>query len=165
MISIPGYEIHKKVISSPSISLYEGLRINDGAPALFCLVHASPFNQDAIAGLKNKLIRIKDLHAPCVPEILEIRDHSGDLLQIYRSLSALSLPEVLPQIKGSIEKFLETAIQLGESLEILHRHDLNVRDAQFDQIIQDSKAAGAFGEGLADYMDIDGGFFDIGSVF
>lgn len=36
---------------------------------------------------------------------------------------------------------------------------------QLDQIRQDAQLSGTTGEGIADYMDIDGGFFDIGSVF
>lgn len=117
MINIPGYNLGEKVYEGNKITIYSGIRLNDGMPVLLKLLCAEYPNLYDVIKLKNEYELNQKIHSNNILKVYAMESYEKTPVLILEHFHGQSLSGILNEFKKfSLMDFLIIAIKLSQAL-------------------------------------------------
>lgn len=117
MFHIPGYNVGQKIYEGKKIVIYNGLRLNDGAPVFLKLLHTKYPDLSDVAKLKNEYELNKKIHSNHVIKIYSMENYEKTPILILEDFGGETLHKILNRHrKFNLMDFVSIAIELSQAL-------------------------------------------------
>ena len=135
MISISGYRIDREIYTSPHTIIYRGMQLEEQKPVILKTL-TPPYPTPAqIAQLLHESEILKNLNLPGIVKLYKIEKYNHFPVLILEDFGGISLKEYLSNNQLELQKFLQLAIKLAETIGQLHEHHIIHKDIKPSNII------------------------------
>jgi PAS domain S-box-containing protein len=131
LIELPGYSNLEKIVKSGNYILFRGERERDNQKVLIKMSLTEPGDSD----LTYEYEFIKNLDLRGVAKPLAYEKFQCGLALIYRDIKGFSLKALIDSHKISMRTFLEIAISISDTIEILHLNNIIHKDIKPDHFL------------------------------
>ena len=136
---LPGYFITEKLYESHSIIIYRASSTDGNSVILKVLKPEAATTKDKHTRFKHEFAITSRLNLPGVIKALKLEEYQESLIMVLEDIGGESLDRLLCKVYLSIEQFLELAIELADTLEHIHRHNITHQDINPSNIIWNLK--------------------------
>jgi predicted ATPase/class 3 adenylate cyclase/tRNA A-37 threonylcarbamoyl transferase component Bud32 len=121
MSFITGFQIRRRIYESAQSLVFQAVRESDGTPVAIKILKSDYPSATELARYRREFETTHKLNLPGVIQSLELQRHEKTLLIVFEDFGGMSVAELLRERKLSLDEFLDTAIQVTESLGHVHR--------------------------------------------
>lgn len=135
MITIPGYTLLEEIYEGLNTIVYRGRDDQDGKAVIIKLNKAEYPSLEQIAELNNEYEILKDLDIAGISRIYaQVKYNNGPAL-VMEDIGGDTLKNFMASQKLDTGSFLKLAVQLAETLALLHKHNIIHKDLNPRNII------------------------------
>lgn len=121
MFRLPGYVIREQIYGSSKVKVYRGYTINNGIPVIIKVLKKSKSNSAKMASFFHEYEITRSLNSiEGIVRPEKIEQTNSVIALIARDLGAISLKKYMQNRKIDLSEFLTIAVQLSETLGMLH---------------------------------------------
>ncbi len=139
MITIPGYQIQKKIHESANSQVYLGVRTQDFLPVVFKILKKEYPTSEETTGYKFEYEIIHNLSIEGVIKVYGLHQYQNTLIIILEDFGGESLAKIIAQSKFTLTEFLKLAIQITKILSDIHNAKVIHKDINPSNIVFNSQ--------------------------
>ncbi|MEG3879182.1 ATP-binding sensor histidine kinase [Microcoleus sp. herbarium7] len=135
MIAIPGYRIDREIYTNPHTVIYRGMQLEEEKPVILKTLRPTYPTPAQIAQLLHESEILKKLNLPGIVKFYKLEKYNHFPVLILEDFGGISLKDYLSNRQLDLQKFLQIAIKLAETLGQLHEHRVIHKDIKPSNII------------------------------
>ncbi|WP_392531673.1 AAA family ATPase [Nostoc sp. C117] len=124
IVSIPGYQISEQLYNGSRTLVYRGYREADSLPVVIKLLKNPYPSFSELVQFRNQYTIAKNLNSPLIIQTYSLEPYQNGYALVMEDFGGIALKEYLTSLKtrskGFIQEFLEIAIALSNTLDILY---------------------------------------------
>ncbi|MGF2010755.1 serine/threonine protein kinase, partial [Nostoc sp. DedVER01b] len=132
MVSIPGYRISEELYNGSRTIVYRGYREADSLPVVIKLLKNPYPTFSELLQFRNQYTIAKNLNSPLIIQTYSLEAHQNGYALVMEDFGGISLKDYFAADQtryiASGEEFLQIAIALCNTLDILYRHRIIHKD-------------------------------------
>ncbi|MEH2268429.1 MAG: protein kinase, partial [Nostoc sp.] len=132
MVSIPGYRISEELYNGSRTLVYRGYRESDSLPIVIKLLKNPYPSFSELLSFRNQYTIAKNLNSPLIVQTYSLEPYQNGYVLVMEDFGGISLKKYFTSLKtqyiASSEEFLEIAIALCNTLDILYRERIIHKD-------------------------------------
>ncbi|AVH62117.1 trifunctional serine/threonine-protein kinase/ATP-binding protein/sensor histidine kinase [Nostoc sp. 'Peltigera membranacea cyanobiont' N6] len=129
LVSIPGYRISEELYTGSRTVVYRGYRETDSLPVAIKLLKNPYPDFNELLSFRNQYTIAKNLNSPLIVQTYSLQAYQNGYALVMEDFGGISLKDW--EVKGrgqSLQEFLEIAIALCNTLDILYRERIIHKD-------------------------------------
>ncbi len=134
MFELPGYTITEQIYQGLETIVYRGYRTDDHLPVIIKALNDYP-EPKKVAQLHHEYDITKYLNLKGIIKSIELQKHYNKWVLIFEDIGGDSFKHILATQEIDLATFLHIAIQLADSLDELHAHNIIHKDIKPANII------------------------------
>ncbi|MBX9252796.1 AAA family ATPase [Desmonostoc muscorum CCALA 125] len=136
-LQIPNYQIVATVYSGSRTLVYRAIRSHDQLPVVIKLLKNDYPNFSELVQFRNQYTIAKNLNSPSIIQTYSLEHYQNSYMLIMEDFGAISLHEwvIKQENRLSLGEFLEIAIALCNTLDILYREQIIHKDIKPSNIL------------------------------
>ena len=138
MITIPGYRIDREIYTNPHTVIYRGMQLEEQKPVILKTLTPTYPTPAQIAQLLHESEILKNLNLPGIVKFYKLEKYNHFPVLILEDFGGISLKDYLSNHQLDLQRFLQIAIKLAETLGQLHEHHIIHKDIKPSNIIVNS---------------------------
>jgi serine/threonine protein kinase len=129
-VSIPGYQINEQIYNGSRTIVYRGFRETDSLPVAIKLLKNPYPSFSEMVQFRNQYTITKNLNSPLILQIHNLEPYKNGYILVMEDFGGISLSQwqEREQIKVNLVDFLQIAIALSHTLDILYCHQIIHKD-------------------------------------
>ena len=132
-VSIPGYHISEQLYNGSRTQVYRGIRENDEKPVVIKLLKNPYPNFSELVQFRNQYTIAKNLNYKGIIQTYSLENYQNGYALVMEDMGGISLNEyftndVETRYIASVQEFLQIAISLCNTLDILYHHRIIHKD-------------------------------------
>ncbi|MEH2088317.1 AAA family ATPase [Nostoc sp.] len=131
-INIPGYRISEELYNGSRTLVYRGVRETDSLPVVIKLLKNPYPGFSELLSFRNQYTIAKNLNSPLIVQTYSLESYQNGYALVMEDFGGISLKDYFTspgmQYIASLEEFLEIAIALCNTLDILYRERIIHKD-------------------------------------
>ena len=128
-VSIPGYKVSEKLYNGSRTLVYRGYRETDSLPIVIKLLKNPYPSFSELLLFRNQYTIAKNLNSPLIIQTYSLEPYQNGYALVMEDFGGISLSEWrVRETQQSLQDFLEIAIALCDTLDILYRHKIIHKD-------------------------------------
>ncbi|MBD2387807.1 AAA family ATPase [Cylindrospermum sp. FACHB-282] len=139
MITIPGYQIQKKIHESANSYVYRGIRKRDSLPVIFKILKKEYPTPEEMTRYKLEYEITHSLSLEGVIKCYDLQQYQSNLIIIMEDFGAKSLAKIIAKSRFMLTDFLKLAIQIAKSLNEIHSAKIIHKDINPSNIVFNPK--------------------------
>ncbi|MEH1939114.1 MAG: AAA family ATPase [Nostoc sp.] len=132
MVSIPGYRISEELYNGSRTLVYRGYRETDSLPVTIKLLKNPYPSFCELLSFRNQYTIAKNLNSPLIVQSYNLQAYQNGYALVMEDFGGISLKDYFTSIErqyiSSLQEFLEIAIALCNTLDILYRERIIHKD-------------------------------------
>ena len=138
MVSIPGYEVNEELYNGFRTLVYRCIRENDEKPVVIKLLKNTYPSFNELLQFRNQYTIAKNLNSVAIIQTYDLELYQNSYALVMEDMEGISLKEYFTnnleelfikcQDTASLQEFLQIAISLCDTLDILYRHRIIHKD-------------------------------------
>ncbi|MEH1790428.1 MAG: hypothetical protein V7L23_33910 [Nostoc sp.] len=123
LVSIPGYRINEKLYNGSRTLVYRGYRETDSLPVVIKLLKNPYPSFSELLSFRNQYTIAKNLNSPLIIETYSLESYQNGYALVMEDFGGISLNKwtLEGETVPSLIEFLQVAITLSDTLDILYR--------------------------------------------
>ncbi|MBD2695143.1 AAA family ATPase [Anabaena catenula] len=139
MITIPGYQIHKKIHESANSQVYRGIRERDSLPVIFKILKKEYPTPEEITRYKLEYEITRSLSLESVIQSYGLQQYQSSFIIILEDFGGKSLANIIETNRFNLTEFLKLAVQITKSLSDIHSAKIIHKDINPSNIVFNPK--------------------------
>ncbi|WP_042490558.1 AAA family ATPase [Anabaena sp. PCC 7108] len=139
MMTIPGYQIQKKIHKSPTSQVYRGIRERDSLPVIFKILTKEYPTPEEITRYKLEYEITHSLSLEGVIKSYDLQPYQNTFIIILEDFGGESLANRIATSKFTLTEFLNLAIQITKILNDIHSAKIIHKDINPSNIVFNSE--------------------------
>src|SRR5580700_474086 len=135
MSFIAGFQLGSQLYESENSLVFRASREIDGLPVVIKILKNSYPTLAELAHYRQEFEITQSVSHPGVVQSYELRRHEKTLLIVFEDFGGMSVSNLLEDRALSLEEFFDTAIQITNALEFLHRGRIIHKDINPSNIV------------------------------
>ncbi|MEH1944222.1 MAG: ATP-binding sensor histidine kinase [Nostoc sp.] len=131
-VSIPGYRISEQLYNGSRTVVYRGYRETDSLPVVIKLLKNPYPSFSELLSFRNQYTIAKNLNSPLIVQSYSLQAYQNGYALVMEDFGGISLKDYFTSIErryiSSLQEFLEIAIALCNTLDILYRERIIHKD-------------------------------------
>ncbi len=130
MIKIHGLELSQKKYKNSDISIYTGFTENNDekTECEIAVINKSNINTDILIELKSDLEKILSLKSEGICKIFRIAEQENEIIIAYEKCTGVTIDDFFDNKNIDLKIFLLIAIEISETLGLLHKKEIIFKD-------------------------------------
>ncbi|OYD89592.1 serine/threonine protein kinase [Nostoc sp. 'Peltigera membranacea cyanobiont' 213] len=129
LVSIPGYRISEELYNGSRTVVYRGYRETDSLPLAIKLLKNPYPDFNELLSFRNQYTIAKNLNSPLIVQTYSLQAYQNGYALMMEDFGGISLKDWEVKVRGqSLQEFLEIAIALCNTLDILYRERIIHKD-------------------------------------
>ncbi|WP_228014385.1 trifunctional serine/threonine-protein kinase/ATP-binding protein/sensor histidine kinase [Fortiea sp. LEGE XX443] len=138
-VSIPGYKISKELYKGSRTIVYRGYRETDQKPVVIKLLKNNYPSFSELVQFRNQYTIAKNLNSPLIIQTYSLEPYQNGYALVMEDFGGISLKDYFTSLEtqniASLHEFLEIAIALCNTLDILYRQRIIHKDIKPSNIL------------------------------
>ena len=127
--NIPGYRLTEELYNGSRTLVYRGARETDSLPVAIKLLKNPYPSFSELVSFRNQYTIAKNLNSPLIVQTYSLEPYQNGYALVMEYFGGISLKEWVVKVRRqSLEEFLEIAIALCDTLDILYRERIIHKD-------------------------------------
>ncbi|AFZ26731.1 putative ATPase [Cylindrospermum stagnale PCC 7417] len=139
MITIPGYQIHKKIHESANSRVYRGISERDILPVIFKILKKQYPTPEEITRYKLEYEITHSLSLEGVIKSYDLQQYQSTFIIILEDFGGKSLAKIIAKNRFTLRDFLKLAVQITKSLSDIHSAKIIHKDINPSNIVFNPK--------------------------
>ncbi|MEJ6483021.1 AAA family ATPase [Nostoc punctiforme UO1] len=139
LISIPGYKLSQELYNGSRTLVYRGYRENDSLPVVIKLLKNPYPSFSELVQFRNQYTIAKNLNSPLIIATYSLETYQNGYALVMEDFGGISLKDYFTSVEtqyiASLQEFLEIAIALCNTLDILYREQIIHKDIKPSNIL------------------------------
>ncbi|AFY44032.1 ATP-binding sensor histidine kinase [Nostoc sp. PCC 7107] len=136
LVNIPGYRISEELYNGSRTVVYRGYRETDSLPIVIKLLKNPYPSLGELLSFRNQYTITKNLNSPLIVQTYSLQAYQNGYALVMEDFGGISLKEWGVKGRGqSLEEFLEIAIALCNTLDILYQNRIIHKDIKPSNIL------------------------------
>ncbi|MEG5000309.1 AAA family ATPase [Microcoleus sp. B4-D4] len=135
MIKLPGIKVLAQIYESDNSIVYRGIREQDNQPLILKVLKEDYPAPAELVRYQQEYEITRSFDCQGVIKAHEIRRHNNTLVMLLEDFGGESLEEILKKRQFTLLEFLKIAIQITESLSIIHQSNIIHKDINLSNIV------------------------------
>ncbi|QHG19619.1 AAA family ATPase [Nostoc sp. ATCC 53789] len=139
LISIPGYKLSQELYNGSRTLVYRGYRENDSLPVVIKLLKNPYPSFSELVQFRNQYTIAKNLNSPLIIAAYSLEPYQNGYALVMEDFGGISLKDYFTSVEtqyiASLQEFLEIAIALCNTLDILYREQIIHKDIKPSNIL------------------------------
>jgi predicted ATPase/signal transduction histidine kinase/GAF domain-containing protein len=136
LVNIPGYLISEELYNGSRTLVYRGYRERDSLPVVIKLLKNPYPTFNELLSFRNQYTIAKNLNSPLIVQIYSLEPYQNGYALVMEDFGGTSLNEWVGRVRQqSLQEFLEIAIALSNTLDILYRERIIHKDIKPSNIL------------------------------
>ncbi len=125
---LEGYVGSHQLYESQKTVVYRGQRLSDGQPVILKLLNSDDPPHQEMLRFQREFDLVKTFQTPGVVQALEIKPFLNSRIIVFEDIGGISLDRMVAAGPLNLAEFFQLAIQLSETVGILHRQKIVHKD-------------------------------------
>ncbi|MBD2495230.1 ATP-binding sensor histidine kinase [Nostoc sp. FACHB-280] len=136
LISIPGYQITEEIYNGARTLVYRGYREIDSLPVVMKVLKNSYPSFSELLSFRNQYTITKNLNSPLIVQTYSLETYQNSYILILEEFGGISLKQwQIRETQISLQQFLEIAIALCNTLDLLYQERIIHKDIKPSNIL------------------------------
>ncbi|MCF4967703.1 ATP-binding sensor histidine kinase [Nostoc sp. CMAA1605] len=136
LIGIPGYQITEEIYNGTRTLVYRGYREIDSLPVVIKVLKNPYPSFSELLSFRNQYTITKNLHSPLIIQTYGLELYQNGYVLILEDFGGISLEQwQIRETQISLPEFLEIAIALCDTLDILYKEQIIHKDIKLSNIL------------------------------
>jgi len=127
-ISIPGYQVSEQLYNSSKTLVYRGFRATDQKPVAIKLLKNPYPSFNELVQFRNQYTIAKNLNFPGIIQTISLEAYENGYILVMEDFGGISLKDYFANNVTILQEFLQIAISLCDTLDILSRQKIIHKD-------------------------------------
>jgi predicted ATPase/signal transduction histidine kinase len=127
-VSIPGYKVSEQLYNGSRTLVYRGIRETDSFPVTIKLLKNPYPNFNELVQFRNQYTIAKNLNFPGIIQTITLEAYENGYILVMEDFGGISLNDYFANNVTFLQEFLQIAISLCDTLDILSRHRIIHKD-------------------------------------
>ncbi|WP_265271618.1 ATP-binding sensor histidine kinase [Nostoc sp. KVJ3] len=132
LVNIPGYRISEELYNGSRTLVYRGYRESDLLPVVIKLLKNPYPSFSELLSFRNQYTIAKNLNSPLIVQTYSLEPYQNGYALVMEDFGGISLKNYFPSVEtryiASLQQFLEIAIALCNTLDVLYRERIIHKD-------------------------------------
>jgi predicted ATPase/signal transduction histidine kinase/tRNA A-37 threonylcarbamoyl transferase component Bud32 len=127
-VSIPGYKVSEQLYNGSRTLVYRGIRETDSFPVAIKLLKNPYPNFNELVQFRNQYTIAKNLNFPGIIQTISLEPYQNGYMLVMEDFGGISLNDYFAKNVTFLQEFLQIAISLCDTLDILSRERIIHKD-------------------------------------
>ena len=134
-----GYQITKQIYKSANSGIYRGIRTSDRTPVILKVLQSEYPRPEILARYRQEYELTRLIDSPRVTKAHDLQSYGHGLVMVLEDFGGESLKTIAARVSFTLEEFLKIAIEIAESLTVIHAADVIHKDINPSNIVFNSQ--------------------------